>query len=156
MESQKSIPKEFMVAELKLQYSTKMPISKCLKVTSSHQASEIFMEHWDKDLLGLQEQFKIMLLNRLNKVIGVVCISTGSVTSTIVDPKLIFGAALKAVATGIILAHNHPSSNLQPSEADKQLTQKLKCGAALLEMEILDHLIITEDSYFSFADNGIL
>ena len=97
-----------------------------------------------------------MLLNRFNKVIGIVCISTGSVTSTIVDPKLIFGAALKAVATGIILAHNHPSSNLQPSDADKKLTAKLKAGAVLLEMEILDHLIITEDGYFSFADNGIL
>lgn len=156
MESSKRISKEFMVAEIKLQYSTKMPISKCLKVTSACQAAEIFKEHWDGNLLGLQEQFKIMLLNRSNKVIGIICISTGSITATVVDPKLIFGAALKAAATGLILAHNHPSGNLQPSEADKKLTQKLKSGALLLEMEILDHLIITEESFFSFADDGIL
>ena len=83
-------------------------------------------------------------------------VSTGGMSGTVADPKLIFAAALKAGASGMILSHNHPSSNLQPSDADILLTKKVKAGGELLEISVLDHLIVTSEGYFSFADEGLL
>ena len=102
------------------------------------------------------EQFKIMLLNRANKILGIFTVSTGGVAGTVADPKVLFAAALKGNASSIILAHNHPSGNLKPSEADRQLTNKLSQAGKLLDISVLDHLIITADEYFSFADEGLL
>src|SRR3990170_6054261 len=95
------------------------------------------------DLLELQEEFKIMLLNRYNKVIGIFTVSSGGIAGTVADPKLIFGCALKAAASGIILAHNHPSGNLTASQADIDLTRKFKEAGKLLDIQVLDHIIIT-------------
>jgi DNA repair protein RadC len=106
--------------------------------------------------MELQEQFKVLLLNRANHVLGIYELSTGGVNSTVADPKLIFVAALKANASGIITAHNHPSGNLKPSEVDKYLTRKIKEGALLLDMVLLDHLIITPYSYCSFAGEAMI
>ena len=92
-----------------------------------------------------------MLLNRANKVLGIFEVSSGGSTGTVADPKLVFAAAIKANACGIILAHNHPSGNLQPSQADIDLTKKMKEGGKLLEIQILDHVIITTEGYYSFA-----
>lgn len=86
---------------------------------------------------------------------GIVPLSQGSVSSTLVDPKLVFVSALKARACGIILGHNHPSGNLQASKSDIALTEKLELGGKYLDLKILDHIILTEDNYFSFADNGL-
>ncbi len=97
-----------------------------------------------------------MQLNRANHVIGWFNVSIGGVASTVVDPKVIFSAALKCNASGIILSQNHPSGNLKPSDADLALTKKLKSGGQILEIQILDHIILTSESYFSFADEGIL
>lgn len=97
-----------------------------------------------------------MLLNRANKVLGVFEVSTGSTTATVADPKIIFAAAIKANASGIIIAHNHPSGNLSPSQQDIDLTRKVKDGGKILEVQLLDHVIITTESYYSFADEGIL
>ena len=97
-----------------------------------------------------------MLLNRANKVLGIYPVSKGGVSGTLVDPKLIFSVALKCNASSIILAHNHPSGNLFPSENDKELTQKLKSAGNFLDIKVLDHLIITPEGYFSFADEGLL
>jgi len=108
------------------------------------------------DHLELREEFYILLLNRANHVLGWFPVSKGGSAATIVDPKLIFSIALKCNAHGIILAHNHPSGNLKPSDADIQLTQNIKNGGILLEINILDHIIITSESYFSFADDGKL
>lgn len=99
------------------------------------------------------EQFWIMLLNQNNKVISKRKISSGGVTATVVDPKVIFKHALEALATGIILIHNHPSGNLQPSKADLVLTEKLYAAGKSLDINITDHLIISENGYYSFADN---
>ena len=81
-------------------------------------------------------------------------VSTGGVSGTVADPKLIFTAALKANACGIIMAHNHPSGNLKPSQSDNDLTRKIREGAKLLEMQLLDHIIVTTESYYSYADEG--
>ncbi len=100
------------------------------------------------------EQFKIILLNRANKVLGIYEVSTGGVSGTVADPKLIFAAAIKTCSSGIILAHSHPSGNLQPSQADIALTRKIKEGGRLLEIPVLDHIIVTSEGYYSFADEG--
>jgi len=102
------------------------------------------------------EEFWILLLNRANRVIKKISISSGGITGTIADPRLIFKPAVESLASGIILIHNHPSGNTQPSEADRQLTKKLKQAGLLLDIQVLDHVIFTDHSYFSFADEGTL
>jgi DNA repair protein RadC len=98
----------------------------------------------------------IMLLNRANRVIGVYKVSNGGLTGTVADIRLIFVAALKAAAGSIILAHNHPSGNLNPSGEDSRLTQKIKDAGKLLDIQVLDHLILSKEGYFSFADQGMI
>lgn len=102
------------------------------------------------------EEFHIIYLNNSNKVIRKMQLSKGGITGTLVDVRLALRMALEISATSIILCHNHPSGNLNPSSADKQLTQKLKAAGESLDIKILDHLIVTERSYFSFADEGLL
>ncbi len=114
------------------------------------------MQHWQQDKIELLEEFKILLLNRRNRVLGLVSISSGGVSGTIADPKLIFATALKSCASGLIICHNHPSGELNPSAEDIKLTNKLKDGGALLDIKILDHLIIGTDGFYSFADEGII
>jgi DNA repair protein RadC len=102
------------------------------------------------------EEFWILMLNRGNKVIGREKISIGGMASTIVDSKIVFRKAIEKQSTSIILCHNHPSGNLSPSQADIDLTQKLKKGGAIMEIPVIDHLIISDRGYYSFADEGIL
>lgn len=102
------------------------------------------------------EEFWIIYLNNSNKVIQKIQLSKGGITGTLVDVRLVLKTAIEVGAVGIILAHNHPSGTLKPSEADKQITQKLKTAAQSLDIKILDHLIITENAFYSFADEGIL
>ncbi|AUS04669.1 RadC family protein [Pseudotamlana carrageenivorans] len=102
------------------------------------------------------EEFWIIYLNNSNKVLQKNQLSKGGITGTLVDVRLVLKTALEVGATGLILAHNHPSGTLRPSEADKQITQKLKIAAQNLDIQVLDHLIITEASYFSFADESLL
>lgn len=102
------------------------------------------------------EEFWIIYLNNSNKVIDQLQLSKGGITGTLVDVRLVLKKALEVGATAIILSHNHPSGNLSPSSADKQLTQKLKTAGESLDIKILDHIIVTEKSYFSFADEGLL
>lgn len=102
------------------------------------------------------EEFWIVYLNNSNKIILENQLSKGGITGTLVDVRLVLKQALEVGATGLILAHNHPSGTLKPSQADKQLTQKLKNAAESLDIKVLDHLIITEKAYFSFADENLL
>lgn len=106
--------------------------------------------------IELLEEFKILLVNRRIRVLGVVDISQGGLSGTVADPKVIFAAALKSCASVIILAHNHPSGELDPSREDIAITKKLKAGAELLDLKVLDHLIISKDTYYSFADEGLM
>jgi len=123
------------------------------KISSSNSVFEIL-----QPVIGeLQhEEFWILYLNNSNKVIEQFQISKGGITGTLVDVRITLRKALELGAVSLILAHNHPSGNLNPSEADKQLTSKLKTAAESLDIKILDHLIVTEKSYFSFADEGML
>ena len=102
------------------------------------------------------ENFCILLLNRANKVLRAVKISDGGITGTVVDPRKVFKIALDNNATSIILGHNHPSGQLSPSDADIKLTRKLKEAGEMLDLPVLDHLIIGDGNYYSFADEGIM
>ncbi|MEZ0487671.1 RadC family protein [Fibrella aquatica] len=102
------------------------------------------------------EEFWILLLNRANEVLRPVQISAGKLSGTVADPRMIFKVGVEYLASGIILAHNHPSGNLTPSQADKDLTRKLKEAGRFLDIPVLDHLIVTDRTYLSFADEGIL
>jgi DNA repair protein RadC len=102
------------------------------------------------------EEFWIILVNRANRFIRIGQVSQGGVAGTVADPKIIFKMALEELASGIILAHNHPSGNLSASPADIELTRKLSAGARLLEMQVLDHIILAGQKYFSFADEGLM
>jgi DNA repair protein RadC len=102
------------------------------------------------------EVFAVLLLNRANKIIHFEIISRGGITGTIADPRLILKLAIENNATGLILCHNHPSGNLQPSKADKDITEKIIKSASLLDIKILDHLIVSDEGYFSFLDEGLM
>jgi DNA repair protein RadC len=102
------------------------------------------------------EEFWVLLLSRANEVIRPVQISAGGVSGTVADPRLIFKAALEHLASGVVLFHNHPSGNLTPSQPDRDLTRKLKEAGKLLDIPVLDHLIVSDRTYLSFADEGIL
>ena len=146
--------KNSVLSEIKVSYTNKN--SDGIKVTSSQSVYQLLLSCWNKSTIELQEEFKVLLLNRANKVLGIYPVSRGGVSGTLVDPKLIFSVALKCNASGLILVHNHPSGNLKPSEADKSLTHKMESAAKFLDIKVIDHLIITKDSYFSFADEGLL
>ncbi|NOT73419.1 MAG: JAB domain-containing protein [Cyclobacteriaceae bacterium] len=154
MENSLSI--DFQVAEIKLSYSTNVKPSLRPKVNCSRDSYELLMANWDKSKLEFQEQFKVMYLNRANKVLGILEPFTGGVSGTVADPKIIFAGALKACASAMIVCHNHPSGNLTASQADIDLTRKLKEGGKLLEIQLLDHIILTTEKYFSFADEGLI
>ena len=125
------------------------------RIISSHTAYDILLGSWS-DQIELVEEFNILLLNRANRVLSFFNVSKGGQSGTVVDAKVVFTAALKMRACGIILSHNHPSGQLRPSLADIELTKKLVTGAKLLDISILDHLIVTPHSYYSFADEGKL
>ena len=145
------------VNEISIKYQGNFKISQAPKITSSLSANELLFHGWNKDQIGLQECFKIMLLNNANKVKGIYEVSTGGITGTLVDLRLVFAVILKSLTTAVILAHNHPSGTLRPSEADKRLIEKIINAAILFDIKILDHLIITPDgNYFSFADEGFI
>lgn len=148
--------KLYEVAEIQLIYKSDVKPSLRPKVNGSKDAYNVLLENWDNSKIEFVEQFKVLLLNRANKALGVFEVSSGSSTGTVADPKLIFAAAIKANACGIILAHNHPSGNLQPSQADIDLTKRVKEGGKLLEIQVVDHLIVTSEGYHSFADSGCL
>jgi len=144
------------VAEVAVIYRPLRNPSAAPKVTSSRDSYHLFLEHWSEDTIYLFESFKVLLINRAQRVIGIFTASTGGVNGTVVDPRLIFSVAIKALASSIILAHNHPSGNLKPSSADLKLTEKLTQAGKFLEIPVLDHLIISEEGYYSFADEGML
>jgi len=146
----------FKVAEVQVSYKPDFKASKRPKITSSKQAYDLLIKHWDIGKIEFLEQSKMILLNRENRVLGIVDISTGGVSGTILDPKIIFSIALKANTSSIIISHNHPSGNLKPSHEDIKLTNQLKDGGKLLEIVVWDHLIISNESYYSFADDGMM
>ena len=125
-------------------------------INTSNDAYNILMQFFAQDTIELQEQFVVLYLNRANKVIGGYKISVGGITATVVDVRLILSVALKSLAIGIIIAHNHPSGNTKPSISDQDLTKRIKDASTIMDISLLDHLIITNEAYLSFADEGFL
>jgi DNA repair protein RadC len=146
----------YHVAEVELTYRSKVKASERPQINSSGDAYSLLKQVWEKGKIDFVEQFKVLLLNRANKVIGLVNVSTGGVTGTVVDPKIVYVAAIKANACAIIISHNHPSGQLRPSRSDEELTRKIKSAGSFLDIKLVDHLIISEEAYFSFADEGLL
>jgi len=146
----------FRVAEVELVYRSKIPASERPKVTCSKDVYRLFIENWNQDKIEYLEEAKLLLLNRRSGALGIYNLSSGGTAGTVVDPKLVFTAALKGNASSIVLAHNHPSGNLQPSNADIKLTHKIHQLGKMLDLELLDHLIISNQGYYSFADEGAL
>ncbi|WP_312921589.1 JAB domain-containing protein [Empedobacter brevis] len=142
------------VSEIKISYTNKT--ENAVKVTSSSDAYKVALSHWDDDLIELQEEVKILLLNRGSKVLGIKELFKGGISTCVIDVRLLMAVVLKTNATGIIIYHNHPSGSLVPSLADKNITQKIKDCCKLFDVDVLDHLIITKNAYFSFADDGII
>ena len=144
------------VAEIELIYKTTVKPSQRPQLKTSQDCYEVLKFTWDENKIEFVEQFKVILLNKAQRVLGIYEMSTGGVSGTVADPRLIFIAALKANAVNIVLSHNHPSGNLQPSKADEELTYKIKQCGILLEIKVLDHIIISSEGYFSFADEGYI
>ena len=134
--------------------STKSPFNST-KIKSAMDAVNCIRQFYGSDL-GLFESFFLLLLNRANKTIGYVKISQGGVAGTVVDPKIVAKYAIDSLASSVILCHNHPSGECTPSQADQQITLKIVNGLKLFDIETLDHIILTEDSYLSFKDEGYM
>lgn len=145
-----------MVSEVELIYKSKVKASLRPRLRSVDEMHCFLRSHWDENKMELLEQFKLVLLNTAHRVLSFLDLSSGGITGTVVDTRLVLTAALKLNATKLVLAHNHPSGNLNPSEADKFITQKIKAAAQLLDIQIVDHIIITAEGYYSFADEGLL
>lgn len=124
---------------------------------SSRDTYNVLKLMYDKSTFDWQEEMILICLSRANKVIGFYRVSKGGVSGTVCDPKVIFTIALNCAGTSnIILSHNHPSGNLIPSESDKRLTEKIMNAGKLLDITLLDHIIMTDESYYSFADEGYI
>jgi DNA repair protein RadC len=128
------------------------------KITSSNSAAELSREIFNatKSCIELKEYFFVIMLNQSNQVLGYIKVGEGGISGALADLRLAFATAIKCLASGIILLHNHPSSNLNPSVADKSLTKKFVDAGNILDIVVLDHIILTAENYFSFADDHIL
>ncbi len=127
----------------------------CAKIVTSADANE-FIRNFYSDDIGIFESFFILLLNRNNTTIGYAKISQGGIVGTIIDATIIAKYCVEALAKSVILAHNHPSGGLVPSQADKDITRKITDTLKIFDCSVLDHIILTEDSFFSFADEGMM
>lgn len=144
--------KTMTATEIQISFKPPLGIKHC--VTCSAEAYNLLVQYYPAETIQLQEHFVVMYLNRANKVIGIHRLSIGGMSSTIADVRILLSIALKSMASAIILSHNHPTGVLNPSQADIRLTQRIKEAAALLDIELLDHLIISTEGYYSFNENG--
>lgn len=145
------------VREVELLYSPHKDLIDREAISSSKSAHDYLRKAYNEKTIGCQEEFVVLLLNQANKPIGFYKAGKGGISSTIADVRLILAAALKSLATGLIISHNHPSSSLKASEADLSLTSKMKDCCKLMELTLLDHIILDPfGNYMSFADEGKL
>lgn len=146
--------KQNQIAEVKMTYSSKIDIKLAPQIIASKSAADILRASWED--IEYIERFKVMLLNRANRVKGIIQVGVGGTSGCVADPKIILQAALLSNSTGLIIAHNHPSGNLTPSDADLMITKKIKEACKFMDIALLDHIILTEQGYLSFADEGYL
>lgn len=125
------------------------------KITSSKSAADYIRKFYFEDL-EVFESFFLLCLNRANNTVGYAKISQGGRSSTVVDPAIVAKYAIDNMSSGVILCHNHPSGNKEPSESDKTITQKIKNGLSLFDISVLDHIVLTAEDHYSFADNGLI
>lgn len=142
--------------QISVSFDRETKTTELYKITSSATASDILRKIFNADTFYWQEEMILLCLNNANKVIGHYKLSSGGITGTLVDIRMIFTIAIKTGCVGIIVAHNHPSGTLHPSDADKAITKKIKTAGETLDIKLLDHIIITDENFYSFSDNGIL
>ncbi|SEO13067.1 RadC-like JAB domain-containing protein [bacterium A37T11] len=156
MESAMSIIELYHICEVELIYNNPFRPSVRPRIDHPESLCQLLWEARNSNKIELVEESKVILLNNASRVLGILNLSSGSITGCMMDPRIIFGAALKAGASFIILAHNHPSGNLKPSAADISTTKKLMDAGKLLDIKVLDHIIITNEGYVSMAEDGYI
>lgn len=141
------------LSEISISYKRELPLINTA-ITTSQLAYKAFLRSWDKGLIEYTEEFKVIYTNRANEPLGIYHLSKGGISATLVDIKILMAIALKSAASGILIAHNHPSGNLNPSSQDLALTKKIKNACEMLDIKLLDHIILTANAYTSLADSG--
>lgn len=143
------------ISEIKVAYR---PLSTTIlnPITQSKDVYDLIIREWDDNILEMIEEVKVIFLNRTNKQIGIYNLAKGGITGCVVDIRIILSIALKTLATGVILVHNHPSGNLKPSTEDKKITNELRKACEIMNITLLDHLIVTRKGFFSFADANLI
>ena len=145
----------YKVCDVKLTYNTKVKSSERAVVKDSNSAYSLLIGHvYDPETIQHREYMKLILLNRAHKVLGIAHISEGGLDSTSADIRIIMQAAILGNASAMILSHNHPSGNKQPSNQDDLLTDRVKKAAKLFDIQYLDHIIVTDSGYYSYLDEG--
>ena len=143
-----------LISEIEVSYNPQRIVE--YQISNSSKTYELMLSQWNWKEIEMLEEVKVIFLNKNNIVIGVYNLAKGGISQCTVDIRIILAVALKSLSTSIILVHNHPSGNLQPSQSDKEITQNLKEACKLVQIALIDHLIITKENYYSFADEGIL
>ena len=152
-----TVQNTYQVNEISVSYKPTFFTEKITKIITSKDAHEAIKPFFNQNTIGLQEQFIVLYLNRSNGIIGIYPMSTGGITGTVADVRLILSVAIKAAASSIILSHNHPSGNLKPSGQDIDLTIKIKQAASFMDIDVADHIILgNKGQYLSFIDEGLL
>lgn len=146
------------VSEIDIVYKKKVTckVSERPQINSSDDTYQLLMHYWNQDKIELIEEFKVLFLNRSNRVMQIMHVSSGGMTGTVADPRVIISVALRIGACSMVLAHNHPSGSLKPSKQDEDITYKLNQAVKYFDIKILDHLIVSTDGYYSFTDEGML
>ena len=145
---------DFKVAEVQLSYRNTVPYKKRTQITNAKEAYKVLLKIHNDDTIDYTESFRVIYLNQSNHVLGCRTISEGGLTNTQSDIRTIMQGALLTNAVAMIIAHNHPSGNVTPSEKDIKITSQINKAAKLLDLQLLDHIIYTRETYFSFADDG--
>lgn len=144
-----------LIGEIQLNYK-KHETAEIIKITSSRKVNDCIRQFFPSEQINHREHMYVLYLNNSNKVTSYYLLSIGGITGTLVDIRVVLQAAILSNAVAMILVHNHPSGTLKPSAADKAITKKIQNAGEMLDIKLLDHLIITEDSYYSFADENLL
>lgn len=145
-----------LIPEIELTYAPPPNMRFSPKILDSENAYHIFIHKWNQSKLEFIEQFKVMLLNRAHRILGICTLSTGGLSSTIIDIRLLFAVALKSNASAMIVAHNHPSGETTPSKSDIEVTKRIVDAGKILDLPLLDHLIVSKEKYYSFKNEGIM
>lgn len=142
----------YKAAEVKLSYISKVKASERVQIRSAEDAASLFFKTWDWATIEHSEMVKIILLNRANKVLGIATVSQGGLSGSVIDTRIILQYAIKANASAVIMAHNHPSGNLGASDADKRVTRTVKDALKMMDIELLDHLILTYEKKYAIIE----